>query len=416
MAVASNRQRLPAGMPETREPIPLRRARMPPGEPTYKDYRGIERRRSFTDFVRTIRETTELGQASYEANVAIEKVYRSGRGSFSPAVRKTAMGETSGQVGGYLVPLDYTYELMRVIAEESFIYPRATVLPMSEPIMDCPVVDVTTAPALNSGISPFFGSMQFKWGFSQAPAETEPKFQNVNLTAWDLLGYTVISNQLLWDMGGPSYESSMATNTYGGGYSLGENALFNLFGKAAAWFAEYAFLSGTGADNSMPVGVINAPCTIQLARTVANQIAAADLSGLAANMLPFGWRHAIWACSPDCLAQIMKATTFFVNADGIEGDRDGAGGFAGRLIGRPLYVTEKLPPLGTPGDLVFFDPSLYVIGNRQEVLIDVSSHVSFPTNQTNYRIWLRLDGKPMVSKPITLQDGITTVSPCTCLK
>jgi HK97 family phage major capsid protein len=298
------------------------------------------------------------------------------------------MGENSGVVGGYLVPLDYSLALMKVISEESFIYPRAHKVPMLAAETLCPRIDVETAPA-SAGISPFFGGIVFKWGSSQAPQETEPTFRQLSLKAWDLLGYATVSNDWLGDTG-PD----------------GEAAVVELFGKAAAWYAEYAFLQGTGTAAQMPLGILKAGQTKAVARAGGNAVAAADVANMTAALLPASWPRAIWACSPTVKAQLVKISTYFLNACGLEPD-----GRHYSLDGIAGYVTEKLPPLGTAGDLILFDPWLYVIGVRQEVLVDVSPHSRFQTNQTDFRIWMRMDGKPQVSGQITLQDTSTVVSP-----
>jgi HK97 family phage major capsid protein len=76
---------------------------------------------------------------------------------------------------------------------------------------------------------------------------------------------------------------------------------------------------------------------------------------------------------------------------------------AGFLMNRPLFVTDKLPALGTKGDLMFFDPYLYVVADRQQVLIDTSIYDPnvFTKNQTMFRVWLRMGGRPMLANQIT---------------
>ncbi len=335
--------------------------------------------RSFTGFLSAVQKGDRR---------TLEKVYTTEyQGGRTAGVAKAAMGEETGSAGGYLVPQDFTTKLMEVLSEESFIYPRANVIPMTAAEIQVPRIDVETVP-VSAGTSPFFGGILFKWGSSQAPAETEPKFRSLSLKAWDLLGYAVVSNQFLMDTG-----------------PQGEDALIRLFGKAAAWYAEYAFLNGTGAAQLMPLGIINAPATISVTRQVANTISVVDIASMGAALLPYSWKGAVWACSPTVLAQIVKIPNYFINM----AEHDEAN--AGTLMTRPLFVTEKLASLGSSGDLLLFDPWLYIIGARQEVLIDVSPHVSFANFQTNFRIWLRLDGKCQVSGPITLQDRVTKVSP-----
>ena len=76
-----------------------------------------------------------------------------------------------------------------------------------------------------------------------------------------------------------------------------------------------------------------------------------------------------------------------------------------------MVCSEKLPPLGTKGDLILIDPRYYLIGDRMQATLAVSDHVNFLKNQVTFRLTRRCDGQPWIEKPITLQDGATTVSP-----
>lgn len=310
-------------------------------------------------------------------------------------VTKASQGELSGATGGFLVPQEYTTKFLIPFAERAFIYPRATVVPMNSLEMSGPVLDAETA--INFG-SPFFGGIVAKWG-SQAGTfalqESEPQFRQQNLTAWDLLCYAIVPNQLLQDAG-----------------PEGDAKLLDAFGKAAAWYAEYAFLRGTGVNAQMPLGMLNAPCALLVSRKTSSHIAVDDPAAMAAKLIPYSWENSVWACSPSAMADLMKITGWVPNANptGL------LQGCAGWLNARPVFPTEKLFSLGTKGDLVLFDPSMYLIGDRMQVVIDVSDQAPYSTtsvfqrNQSMFRTWLRLDGKPILPSSVTLADGNTASS------
>lgn len=306
------------------------------------------------------------------------------------AVEKAAMTETSGALGGYLTPLEYTTALLRSFAEESFLYPRATVLPMTSAATACPRLNLESAQT--AGITPFFGGLQFVWGQGAGGTtinQSEPTFKQTSLTARDLIGQLVVSNQFMDDIG-----------------DAGEMALTDLLGRAAAWYAEYAFFRGLGAGNSQPAGIINSPAALAVTRSGGGALALVDVAKMAEKMLPSSWGHSIWACSPSCLQKIGQIVGFVPNMDVSTLEE----GCAGSLFARPLFVTEKLPAVGTSGDIVFLDPTMYVIGARQDVAVEVSEHPLFTTQQTVIRVWLRLDGKPLLSGTTTLADASSTAS------
>jgi len=57
-----------------------------------------------------------------------------------------------------------------------------------------------------------------------------------------------------------------------------------------------------------------------------------------------------------------------------------------------------------------------VIGDRMMLEVAASEHVNFLKNQMTWRFVERIDGRPWLDNPITLQDGSTKVSPFVVLK
>src|SRR5262249_10424333 len=153
---------------------------------------------------------------------------------------------------------------------------------------------------------------------------------------------------------------------------------------------------------------------LTVTRNAANQIQLVDCAKMVAKLLPSSCTRAIWVVSVDALAQFLQLAdgsgraAFVPNGDAANiADRTGMA--IGSVAGFPVLVTEKLPALGTKGDLLLVDPTLYVIGDRG-LGVDASSLGStFLTNQTLFRFAQRVDGRPMLSKAITLQDGTRAV-------
>lgn len=75
--------------------------------------------------------------------------------------QKAALAESSGTAGGYTVPPDFFEQLMTLVAGNSFIRPRAFVVPMASATMQVPYLDISTAQS--AGVSPFFGGVQMYW-------------------------------------------------------------------------------------------------------------------------------------------------------------------------------------------------------------------------------------------------------------
>jgi HK97 family phage major capsid protein len=341
-------------------------------------------KKSFGDFCLAI----ARGDRKY-----LEQHYKS---EFVGYSAKAALAESSGITGGYTVPPDFYRQLLAIVAENTFIRPRAWVQPMGSATLQFPYLDITTAQS--AGVSPFFGGVQMYWTEeAQTRTETEPQFKMMELKAHELSGYSVSSNVLLQDSA----------------FGL-EKFLMTLFGQAVAWFEEYAFLQGNGVGK--PMGILNAPATISSggaggSRLNANQIQYADVATLWSKLLPASWNNAIWSFSPTCVPQLLQLKDGANRAVFISIDQGAVKAPTWNLLGRPAIPTEKQPALGTKGDLMLYDPRFYVIGDRMQIEIAASEHVNFLKNQMTWRVVERVDGQPWLEKAITLQDGSSQVSP-----
>jgi HK97 family phage major capsid protein len=134
--------------------------------------------------------------------------------------------------------------------------------------------------------------------------------------------------------------------------------------------------------------------------------------------------RAIWVVTQSALSQLLQLNdgtgrAMWLPNDGVQNLVERSGYALGSLMGFPVFATEKLPALGTKGDLMLIDPQLYVIGDREEIIIDLSREATlavFQKNQSVIRIVRRVDGQPVLSQFVTLQDGVTNVSPIVILQ
>lgn len=303
--------------------------------------------------------------------------------------QKAPMSTLTGTEGGYLVPLDYSLIMMRGLAEKSIFLDRCTTIPMTsmETTFPKPKTNGTGA----SGTSPFFGGLSFTWNNVQGSSlnQDEPSLAEGKLFANDLLGEIFLSNQFMADIG-PS----------------GEKALTLLIGEAAAWHLDYAFINGTGSADNMPLGLINAPCAIEVTRASSGHVTSEDVATMSSKLLPFGWEESIWLVNASAIKDVTRIDNYMPNSNPLGLER----GCIGYLYSRPVFATEKTPVLGTKGDLILFDPRCYVIGKRSDIYIEFSPHPRFRNNQTVARVWVRADGKPVFDSSVTLADGASTAS------
>lgn len=307
---------------------------------------------------------------------------------------KAALSTTSGTTGGYLVPVDLREELFETVDEESIIRPGARVVKIEgTKTLLLPLPDVATHQ--DAGIPAMLGGFTLAWvQEAQSRDEDRPNWRQVELNAWELAGACRASNTLLQD----------ATRGF-------EPFLRRLFARAVAWYEDVAFLTGNGVGK--PLGTRHAACALSRTRASANDFTFADAAAMIGLLLPSSWNHAIWAMHPTALVKLVAlATTTTAVWQANQSRQPGDGGPVGYLHNLPVYVTERVPKLGTAGDVQLIDRSLYVIGDRQEVQIDLSADepTAFVSNQSVFRITHRVDGQPWLAGAVRLQDGTNYAS------
>jgi len=290
---------------------------------------------------------------------------------------QNSFGSEDPGAGGFLIPEIMRSELLELAIEESIVRSRATVIPMSTLRVPIPTVDDT------SHVSSLFGGVTFYWAEeSSALPESQASFGKVVLDAKKLVGFFKVPNELLADA--PAFSGWFE----------------NRIPAGLAWAEDVAFLAETGAGT--PEGLINGPAYIAQTRNTASNIKWVDLVTMYARMLPQSLSSAVWIASHDTFPQIAQLS---LSQPGIW-----LGGWAARdasdappvsIMGRPIFFTEKVPALGTLGDISFVDLSYYLVGDRQAVAVSASEHFAFQNDQTAYRIIERVDGRPWLQTPLT---------------
>lgn len=298
------------------------------------------------------------------------------------------LAEGVGATGGFLVPTEFQAQLQAVLGEGGIVRQRATPIRMSRRQIQVPVLDQTDTTA---GLPAWYGGMQAYWAEEAAEkTETDPNFRQATLTAWKLIMYTRASDELLDD-------SAISLTDFLTG-PMG-------FAGAIGWYEDYAFLRGTGAGQ--PLGVVNAAATVTVPRAGAGAVAYSDLTDMMENFLPNG--NGVWVISQTVMSELLQLSGPAGNPSYIWGSA--VAGAPNTLLGLPVIWTEKLPALGTAGDVMLADFRYYLIGDRMATTIESTKYDRWRYDQTSWRAVHRVDGQPWLSAPITLQDGTATVSP-----
>lgn len=293
-----------------------------------------------------------------------------------------AYSETDPATGGFLVPEEMRAMLMSIALEQSVMRSRATVVTMSSLTTSIPFVDATTH------VGSVFGGMIFYWiGESTTITATEARFGKVKLEANKLVGGARIPNELWADASALTTWLEVAAP------------------QGLAFYEDLAFIAGNGVDQ--PLGVLNSPALVQFDRAANAALAPSDVYGMYARMLPQSLMNAVWLVNQTSLPSIFSLAQAVGTGGAPVNILDISATPRMTLLGRPIIVTEKVPAFdnGAGNDIVFVDPTYYLIGDRQGVSLDYSDQSRFMNDETELRIIERVDGRPWVQSAITPVNG-----------
>lgn len=302
---------------------------------------------------------------------------------------RKALSEGTGADGGYLVPEEFMAEVQKIALEDSVVRANgARVVNMSTNIMRIPALNM----ASNASGS-IYGGVAANWtGEAETNTASAPKFKNVTLEAKKLVGYVESSDELTNDsivaMGG---------------------LLQELFAQTIGFEEDSAFLTGNGVGK--PLGILNAPATVAVTRTTASKVGTVDLVNMLSRFYRKGGQP-VWIINQTVLPEIYKLkdeNSNYILLPGMNGNI--AGALPTSIYGIPVIVSEKLPALGTSGDIMLADIRYYLIGDRQRITVDESIHVKFQTDEKSWRFVTRVDGQPWIDSAITPRAGGSTLSP-----
>lgn len=286
------------------------------------------------------------------------------RWSKAVSLGKVLLSSGTGQGEGNLVPEEYIERLLELPTEPDHIMGMATIVPTS--------TGTITLPRLVQTDSNEYGGMSFSIISEGAEAEeTEPEFEQVEISTHEVAGYTELSNRML------------ARSV------VDLNALLGRLYKAGVGdFLDGKFMSGSGS--SEPLGIVNTSGIRTVTRVAANQVCHTDLVKL---------KHAV-------LLHHRGGARFMINDDVEEylellEDEEGrplfsettASGPYDRLVNYPYSVTMRQPSLGSDGDAIFGNFAEYAIASEEEVVVKKSEHYKFRHARTAYLVYVCVGGQ-----------------------
>ena len=312
--------------------------------------------------------------------------------------RDGAESTQGGAVYGFLVKPEYIGDVFRVESETDVMVGLRQVPVGTSNEAKYPALDQysTATPTRSSNL--FAGVVLSRKPEDVARAEVDAKVSTVDFKVTDLTGMTKLSRDLLAD-------AFIDINGY----------LQDLFREAFGWRRDWDYINGTGAGE--PKGILNAESALTVSRTLASHIRYEDIASMISKMWPACRRGAYWILNAQATSDLQavqdNATTpryvyqpnALVSQSMVPSIIGGPGDWAGVLEGFPVKLTEKVPALGTKGDLILFSPRYYGEATRAGLEVGLSEHAFWTTDQVGIRWKRRDDGKSMMRGPIKGADG-----------
>lgn len=292
--------------------------------------------------------------------------------------------------GGYLIPERLRSELLRVALETAVVRPRARVVPMETLRVPFPAIDST------SNVNSVYGGIVGYWTEEGGQlTESKPKFKRVVLDAKKLTAYTEVPSELLAD--------SIISLT---------GFIDQFFPEALGFFEDVAFLTGDGVGK--PLGALNGAAAIEVAAEgsqPANSVVWENIVKMYSRMLPSSLQRAVWVVAPDVFPELATMALSVGTGGSAIWLNNGQVGPPMTILGRPVITSEKVPSLGSAGDISFIDFGFYLVGDRQAMQARQSDDFKFDTDEVAFRIVERVDGRPWLQSAITPANGGSSLSP-----
>lgn len=316
----------------------------------HRDEKGVREMEQRTEQVQPI----ELATPAAEVRESAFADYLRGR-PFD--VRQLTVG--TDVAGGYLAPEAFVRQLIRGLEEQVVLRQVANVLTVSAARVEIPT--------LGTGVTAAWTSE------AAAIAESEPTFGQVAFTPHKLGALTLVSNELLADA---------AVNV--------EQVLAELFAQAFAEQEEHAFLLGNGSGQ--PSGLLTDAAIPVVTTAAPNAISADEVLRLYDALPPQYRPNAVWIMNPSTMAalRLLKDQSGqYLLVTGL------AGPTPTTLLGRPVYLTSRMPAIGAGNKVVVFGDltRCYTIVQRQGIEVQRSADRYFERDLTAFRAVERVDGK-----------------------
>lgn len=338
----------------------------------------------------------EYCMAVHAAGVAAANGYQHRDERLNPeanAPGSSMANESSGSDGGFLVPIEYSRSIFKASQNEvDALLPLTDSTPVEGNSMAFPVDETT--PWGSAGIKAFWTNEAAEM------AKSKPALDPAMLRLQKLTCLVPITDELAADASASgAWISAQAP-------------------VAITWKTNEALWSGDGVGK--PKGYYGSSAMIVVAKEsgqAAGSIVRQNITKMRARMSPASYRRAVWMINPDTLPQLDELAYGQVGTNSAIYNPVGGDFGYGTLLGRPVMATQHNSTVGAQGDIALVDWKSYrTITKAGGIETATSMHLWFDLGLQAYRVVFRVAGQPLITKPITPNNGSNTLSPFVVLE
>ena len=291
------------------------------------------------------------------------------------AAPSTFGNESTGQDGGFAIPPQFSQDIWSLSLGEDSLIPLTANTEITGNSMIFPKDEST--PWGGTGIQAYWQAE------ANAANASKPVLGSDTLVLHKLMTLVPVTNELVQD--------GFAIGSY-----LQDNAPARITYKA-----NEAILFGDGVGK--PLGALVGSGVIVQAKDsgqATNTLSATNISNMVSRLLVGELKNAIWLGNPDILTALEGLTVgnypiFLPNQSAAESSY-------GMLKGRPLQLSEHASAFSAQGDLSLLSLKGYrTITKAGGIQTATSMHLYFDADALAFRFTFRLNGKPILSKPVT---------------
>lgn len=308
-------------------------------------------------------------------------------------LRQATVGSDEGRgisdpAGGFLVPVGFSPDLLKIMPEADPMAGLTTRIPMGNPVIRIPArVDKNHTTSVSGGFT------VTRRPETVAGTPSQATFEQVTMQANSLFGLSYVTEELLTDSP-QSFAAILAA-----GFS--DQFTAHLINER---------INGTGVGEFE--GIMLCPCLVtvtaeqgQAARTILYE----NITKMWSRC--WGKSKAVWLVNHDAMPQLMLLA-HVVGTGGLPmwqpSAREGA---PSTLFGRPCVETEYCATVGTTGDVILGNWSEYLEGLYEAPQSAESVHVRFVNHERAFKFWLRNAGAPWWKTALTPKNSTATLSP-----